>query len=327
MESETQVENEVVMEAEEPLVVDLNRATAEELQTIPGIGPTMAERIITYRDTVHPFEELVEITAVPGISEKTYRAIADYLTVAPAEPLASLEELLFEEEMAPETETKPPEEITEIMALPPTALSLEEEAAPEAEEVSPLEELGKEKRVPEPEEAPETPPPAPPQVAPVLAPPAPRRGSLAWFWSALLGGLLGMVFTLLVLSGINGSLDINHSPAVLKVNNQMSSLATEMDSLRGEIGGLRQRLDGLEGLTARMEQTESAVDDLRGEMTTLEQQAGALEEQAAAISEELTAIQSQTQQMGTFFQRLRALLSELFGEAEGTATPTPTPSQ
>jgi competence ComEA-like helix-hairpin-helix protein len=350
MESENQMENKAVMEEERALVVDLNRATAEELQAVPGIGPTLAERIITYRDTVQPFEEPIEIAAVPGISEKTYRAIADYLTVAPTESLpppmeeaeeplspSPLEELPLEEEIAPETEAESSEEITEVMFLPLAELPPEEEVAPEAEAEPPeeatevtlssLEELPPTEEIaPKAEaEAPETPPPAPLHVAP--APPAPRRSSLAWFWSALLGGLLGMIFTLLVLSGINGSLDINHSPAILKVNNQMSSLAAEMDSLRGEIGGLRQRLDGLEGLTARMEQTELAVDDLRGEMTALEQQASALEEQANAISEDLTAIQGQTQQMGTFFQRLQALLNELFGEAEGTATPTPTPSQ
>ncbi len=330
MESENQIENKEMRKEAMALVVDLNRATVEELQAISGIGPTLAERITTYRETVHPFEEPVEITAVPGISEKTYRAIADHLTVAPVEPLSVSEEP-SEEERALEIDVEPPKS-TEVMALLPAELSPEEKAAPEAEEepseaISPPEELAQEKRVPEPQaEAPEIPPP---QVAPVPAPPAPRRSGLAWLWSALLGGLLGMIFTLLVLSGINGSLDVSHSPAVLQVKDQMSGLATEMDSLRGEIGGLRQRLDELGGLTARMEQAESAVDDLRGEMATLEEQAGALEEKADAIVEDLAAIEAQTQQMGTFFQRLQALLSELFGEAEGTAmpTPTPTPSQ
>jgi len=326
MESENQIESKEEM----ALVVDLNRATAEELQAISGIGPTLAERIITYRETVHPFEEPVEITAVPGISEKTYRAIADHLTAAPAEPLSVSEEP-SEEESALEIEVEPPK-TTEVMALLPAELSPEEEAASGAEEepseaVSPPEELAQEKRVPELEtEAPEIPPP---QVAPVPAPSAPRRGGLGWLWSALLGGFLGMLFTLLVLSGINGSLDVSHSPAVLQVKDQINGLASEMDSLRGEIGGLRQRLDELGGLTARMEQAESAVDDLRGEMATLEEQASALEDEMATISEDLAAIEGQTQQMGTFFQRLQALLSELFGEVEGTgtATPTPTPSQ
>ncbi len=405
MKSETQVENEVVMKTDELLVVDLNRATMEELRAVPGIGPALAERIVTYRDTVHSFQESIEITAVPGISEKTYRAIADYLTVAPTEPplppeetaeeaLLPLEELVLEEEMAPEIEVKSLEEVTEVMILPPTELPPEEKVALKAD-VAPLEEATEEapltvaklleeiaskskvapteevaemvpippeelateesaskvkvappekpaaavhrppaERPPKEKVAPETKIvspevlfPAPYQVVHAPASHAPRRGGLAWLWSALLGGLLGMIFTLLVLSGINGSLDINHSPAVLKVNNQMSSLTAEMDSLRGEIGGLRQRLDTLEGLTARMEQTESAVDDLHGEVATLGQQTGALEDEVTAVSEDLAAVQLQAQQTETFFQQLQALLNELFGEAEGTPVPTPTPSQ
>jgi hypothetical protein len=80
----------------------LNTANAGELYQLPGIGPTLAVRIITYRETVRPFEEPVEITAVPGVSEKMYLAIADRLTVGELDVLES--EMVEEIEQIQETE-------------------------------------------------------------------------------------------------------------------------------------------------------------------------------------------------------------------------------
>jgi competence ComEA-like helix-hairpin-helix protein len=64
-------------------VVDLNTATDEELQKLPGIGPALAESIIDYRSTVHPFREPAEITFVPGISQSTYDRIAAQVIASP----------------------------------------------------------------------------------------------------------------------------------------------------------------------------------------------------------------------------------------------------
>jgi competence ComEA-like helix-hairpin-helix protein len=68
--------------------VDLNAATAEELTQLPGIGPVLAERIAAYRETVRFFEEPAQLTAVSGIGESTYRAIADRLAVTAPEELS-----------------------------------------------------------------------------------------------------------------------------------------------------------------------------------------------------------------------------------------------
>ena len=61
--------------------VDLNRATAEELQTLSGIGPTLAQRIIDYREAHGPFESVEEITQVQGIAEKVFSENFDRMTV------------------------------------------------------------------------------------------------------------------------------------------------------------------------------------------------------------------------------------------------------
>jgi len=48
--------------------VDINRAGADELDLLPGIGPVKAERIVEYRQTHGPFAKVEDLARVPGIS-------------------------------------------------------------------------------------------------------------------------------------------------------------------------------------------------------------------------------------------------------------------
>ena len=60
-------------------LVDPNTASSSELQTIPGIGPVLAARIIEYRETVAPFTRPEDLLNVPGIGVKTLEKIGKYL--------------------------------------------------------------------------------------------------------------------------------------------------------------------------------------------------------------------------------------------------------
>lgn len=62
--------------------VDINRATSEQLQTLPGIGPALAERILQHRQTHGPFRTPGDLRAVSGIGEKTFQRLADLITVS-----------------------------------------------------------------------------------------------------------------------------------------------------------------------------------------------------------------------------------------------------
>jgi len=68
-----------VAPSEEPLI-DINTADADELETLPRIGPTTAQRIVEYRETYGPFEDVEDILEVPGIGPATFEGIRDLIT-------------------------------------------------------------------------------------------------------------------------------------------------------------------------------------------------------------------------------------------------------
>ncbi len=346
---------------------DLNTATAEELRQLPGIGPALAERIITYRSTAEGFQEPAEITAVPGIGERTYETIADRLAVVSPEGAPALayevstgevgereglsEEGNVEEHAVPPDDAASEEEVgfIQLASEAPWPEGAEtpgeaiEEASPEGGE-APEEAFGE--TSPEAEETPaeaptpieeesteETPRAEPGRPLPALeAHPEPARPTsfwsrLSWLWTAILGGVLGMVFALVVFAGFNGSIDIARSRAVLDIEGRMEGLVADVDSLEGTVDGLRQRVNALEGLTGRMDVLESAVEDLQEETTDLSARADGLEQDIATVSEELQAVaddvgmlQEQAERTESFFLRLQALLNDIFGEAEGQPT-------
>lgn len=62
-------------------LININTASLEELDTLPGIGPTTAQRIIDYRTTNGPFTTIDEIMDVSGIGPSTFDAMKDLITV------------------------------------------------------------------------------------------------------------------------------------------------------------------------------------------------------------------------------------------------------
>jgi competence protein ComEA len=64
------------------VLVDLNTATASELDLLPGIGPALAQRIIEYRSKHNGFKTVDELRQVSGIGPKKFEAIKDRVTVS-----------------------------------------------------------------------------------------------------------------------------------------------------------------------------------------------------------------------------------------------------
>ena len=61
-------------------LININTASVEELDSLPGIGPTIAQRIIDYRDENGPFQTIEDILNVSGVGPSTFDQIKDLIT-------------------------------------------------------------------------------------------------------------------------------------------------------------------------------------------------------------------------------------------------------
>jgi competence protein ComEA len=67
--------------ADPAALVNLNRATAAELEELPGVGPVLAERIVAHRERQGGFRSVADLQQVSGIGEKTFAELEDLVTV------------------------------------------------------------------------------------------------------------------------------------------------------------------------------------------------------------------------------------------------------
>ena len=72
--------------------MDVNTATAAQLQQVPGIGPAMANAIVQFRKKSGPFERMEDLLAIRGITSRKLERLRRYLTLlkpAPGKPDAA----------------------------------------------------------------------------------------------------------------------------------------------------------------------------------------------------------------------------------------------
>jgi competence ComEA-like helix-hairpin-helix protein len=313
-----------VAEAGEEITrLDLNTATASELQELPGIGQALAGRIVNYRAEVQPFQDPADVIAVPGVSETMYAQIADRVTASPAEPPQAAE----------------PEEVADewLEAEPVAEPELEPIETEEAEVV----------------EAGEEPPPGPepPLVEVVPGPAGWGRVLFVGFLSAIAGAVLALAF----LFALNGTLDFQ-TAALRAAQDETSRLEVELAALDMRLDQVEGRLEAIRELESRLSDTQASIQQLaedleatrarmasmaealgavRQEYTNLREDVDGLAEhvsrlgnQVGAVEEQLADLNQEIEAMGESVQRFDAFLSglrDLLNGSQGTLGPTPTP--
>lgn len=81
LEESPELDTPIVPDTEHPL--DLNAATEEELDLLPGIGEVLAGRIVQYREEHGPFQSPEDLLNVDGIGESTLADIRDRIIITP----------------------------------------------------------------------------------------------------------------------------------------------------------------------------------------------------------------------------------------------------
>lgn len=63
-------------------VVNINTADSEELELLPRVGPSLAGRIVAFRDANGPFQKTEELMAVKGIGERSFEQLKPYVSIS-----------------------------------------------------------------------------------------------------------------------------------------------------------------------------------------------------------------------------------------------------
>lgn len=302
-------------------LIDLNQADAATLATLPGIGLKIAERIIQYRQTVHPFEEPIEVVAVPGISEQMYHRWADRVTVStvgePAgspgpTPVERVEPAADGGDMAQTVDETPPGPGPEAIAT-------------ERRPTKPVRPIVSRAATPAPRV--ETRPNPP--VAATPPPPAATAG-FSWWRSCLLliaGIVGGAVLALLILQAINGTLDMSSHSRVVELNDEITALERQSASLNDHIEGLRGRLNQMEALNGRLQTVETEIQGLEADLQALTEALNTVEAQVAELEGDTTQIETSVEEIRTATQRFDNFLAglrELLSTAGETGPPATT---
>lgn len=318
--------------------IDINLADVETLASLPGIGQAKATKIVEYRTDVHSFEEIIELAAVPGISERMVRQIADLIVVNETADVETNDversgqsaEALDRQAVNSENETEPLDEPEEAVQLAeetnePTEQVVEDalETREAMQEEPPVVVMLDEQPQPEPTSPPE-PAAAPEQTNQPQTPEIIERRVVErapgkhWHWGqqilgVIVGAVLGAFFTLLLLFLLNGTLrfadDSRTTDLQLQLDDETSAIRQSQSSMADEMGALTGRVAELENDLAA---SGEAIDAVGGDVADLQ-------DETAALYERLEAIDLSAEKFDTFLTGLRDLLVTLQGPA-----PTPT---
>jgi len=327
-------------------VIDINLADPDELTRLPGVGPSLAERIISGR----PYHSLNDLTRVRGIGARALERLLPHLTITSAEEAPSLsgsgpppepqnavpqqpgEEPDLESGESQEAETSMPEaQIDESEAT--TSSPIEEKTAGEID-------AGAEAEAEIPDVQPSTEAPSEAEVAPKItseehlpeqpqpetpvepAKPTPKFATRAGvFWAVLLSGALAFFIAVIVSLGLlvmlNGGLRYISPSQFAVIKRQSDGLKSQVAILQQDIDGLRNRMNNLEALSGRVDVLEEDTSQLSSEVEAANAQIETLDQQVTELATTVDELKTSTDRFQNFLNGLQELLSNLFSPEGG----------
>jgi len=292
--------------------VEVNRATLEELASVPGIGPALAERIVAAR----PFSTLDELTRVSGIGPASLEKIRPYLKIDFTDTAVEEPESTLPEPGAAVAPAPAREEVESTLSESPAAEPPEGESEPAQSEA--------EGEIQEATQA--TPPAAEPAAAlesrtastpPPVGQPLKtdekwvRREDLLWtaVGVAIVTLILSLVFTLGTLALINQTLTYAPAAEAQALSGRLDALNNRIRLLEGDVDNLRSRVQTIEALGGRVTTLEQGQKSLSDELKSAQSELADLQQQTAAFQTQIEDLQKRSNVFQNFLDGLRRLLS------------------
>lgn len=278
-------------------IVNLNTAEMDELTTLPGVGPAMAERIVAAR----PFHVLEDLLRVSGVGPALLERLSPLVEISSVEGPGEEDDVIYLE-----AETEPPSEAAEV------SVEVEEDTSiPEVEESEPEEEVVIEKAIPK-EKA----------IIPIkesdTESKSPAKASKPVTWGqvfliaagcSLAAFLLAVLLSLGIIGSLNGGLQFASTQQMMDLSQQVEALDLEITTLRQDLEGLRERVGNLESLSGRIGELETDVEDVVHKI-------GVLEEAVEGINATMVEIADRAERFQSFLEGLGDLLDSLVEEPQ-----------
>lgn len=294
------------MTEEEQFKINLNTADEKTLQQLPGIGRSLAKKIVDSR----PFSEVDDLQKIRGLGKSVLERITPHLVIE--EPQDQVEVDLDEEptdlempkDFAPDIEP-------EISYISPdgqkeddlTDSQLLYEAEDTSEAVAPdvQEEKVDEKKPPVPAKK--------PRLVRAFS-----RMETIWLVVAVgvMTLILSVLMSLVILGGINGTLDFSQLQTVKQLENDVSVFETSLERLSSSIDAIDQRLAPLEGLSGRMTSVEDLVDTVRGDVEDALATVELMQSDLDNLSVETARLSGRIDLFDAFLDGLHSLINEIF---------------
>lgn len=293
----------------EPISINPNTASQDELRTLTGIGPALADRILAAR----PFSNPEDMLRVTGISPALLEKVQDRLVFDPPPDSESAEILISEAELdgilAPETTDTA--ESTGMEKLPEIEQETGPETGPDTRPTTSLE--GPEETIPAMvhETSAETAP-----AAQTKSPVYITRSQAFWMTATVsfFTFILAVALTLSILSAMNNGLRFASTTDVRNVQTEIRDLQSASDTLEGDVEALRTRMDNFETLGGRVATLETSVETLGADLDSVAVDVDTLSEEVTAVSDSVETLREDAGRFQSFLDGLTKLLLGLAPE-------------